>query len=98
MEVPQREAKVHINLDQFNTVFVDGVQVDATADVIYLMLMQNLPGTPEDAQPSAKVVSRVALSWPHAARLAHVINTALEEKREEIRASYTQFVFEPKKE
>lgn len=106
-EIPDIPVQIVANLEQLNTTFADVISVEATPDIVYLNFLQSFPsGSTPDVSPEvaekhppakvAKVVSRIALSWPHFARIAVVLNETLKDNRDQAKETFTNFVFNDK--
>lgn len=87
-----QELRIAINLETFETKFSDFVRVETTPDHIFLNFIETLPGVPED-QPNGKIVSRIALTWPHFARLAGLLERLLEDHKGKAKDAFETFVF-----
>ena len=86
------ELRLSVDVNSFMTLYSEVVQIEASADRIILSFLQRLPGEEPD-QPNAKVVSRVALTWPHFARLLVALNATMDQGREQAKKQFLDNVF-----
>lgn len=92
MEEPKvLELRLAIDPNNFETLFSDAIQVESDADRVILNFLQRLPGDAPE-QPNAKIISRIALTWPHYARLVTAINSVMENGREQAKEQFMRNV------
>lgn len=85
------DLRIHMNIDAFQTNFADLIQVEANPENVIFNFIQTLPGAPEGVA-NGKVVSRIAITWPHFARFVGVLQKNMEEGRKHAQASFETFV------
>lgn len=80
------------SVETFETLFGDLVLIETTPETIYLNFIQRLPDTgPEN--PNAKLIARIALTWPHFARIVDLFNRIVAERRDEAKENFLQYLF-----
>ncbi|TCP22694.1 uncharacterized protein DUF3467 [Scopulibacillus darangshiensis] len=72
--------------------FSDHVQLESSAEHAVLNFIQMVPGAPE-GQPNGKIISRIALTWPHVARLAGLLDSTIDRQKREILNNLEQNLF-----
>ncbi|WP_338826308.1 hypothetical protein MTBGP_11160 [Moorella thermoacetica] len=86
------ELRANITPENFQPMYADLVQVEATPEIVTLNFFQlmppNLSGT-----PNAKLIARIVLTWPHFARIAQMLPQILETNREHVKEALMRFLF-----
>lgn len=92
MEKPKAtDLRMSIDVNNFETLFSEIAQIDANSDRIIISFLQHLPGD-DPKQPNAKVVSRIALTWPHFARILTMLNSTMDKGREHAKTQFLRDV------
>lgn len=72
--------RLQVNVDTFQTMFADLVQLEASPENLKLHFLQKLPGSPEGG-PNAKIVSSVVLTWSHFVRMTDLFTNTIAEQK-----------------
>lgn len=82
------ELRIAMDFNTIKTDFASNTQLETSDDYVTFNFLQFFPGGPAD-QPNTKIISRVAVSWPHFAKMTKMMNEMLERNKG---LAYTDFV------
>lgn len=77
------------DVESLRAEFSDIIQVEANQERVILSFLQSLP---DQEQKNAQVIKRIAISWPHFARLAQLCNNVLEENHDQVINHLNKFI------
>lgn len=81
------EFRLNVDVNNFETLYSEVIQIEANPDRIILNFLQRLPGDAPE-QPNAKIVSRIVLTWPHFGRLLPALQSIFDGNREQAKVQF----------
>ncbi|OAK70107.1 DUF3467 domain-containing protein [Lederbergia galactosidilytica] len=85
------DLRIAIDLDTFKTEFAERVQVETSGQHVILSFLQMIPGATEQ-QSNAKIVSRIALTWPQFALVSDLLSELKSEHKQSAQDTFVSCV------